>query len=129
MRKLRRRKIFGRRELIQKEKVSEDQSSILVIVGREDTGELEAQIRGSRHAWDVRLISVDALVRLMTIRQDVDDPATEAQIRSLLVPREYTRVDEIIDVVFATTEDLLEEAPPEEDEQGNRVARPASRQC
>lgn len=37
-------------------------SSILVVVGREDTGELEAQVRGSRHAWDIRLISTDALV-------------------------------------------------------------------
>jgi hypothetical protein len=39
-------------------------SSILIIVGREDTGELEAQIRGSRHAWDIRLISADALLRV-----------------------------------------------------------------
>ncbi len=34
-------------------------SSILLIVGREDTGELEAQVRGSRHAWDMRLIIHD----------------------------------------------------------------------
>jgi hypothetical protein len=114
-----------RRELIKSERISEDRSSILVIVGREDTGELEAQIRGSRHAWDVRLISIDALVRLLRIRQTVDDPAAEAQIRSLLVPTEYTRVDEIIDLVFSTTEDLLEESPPEEGEgdggQGGRA--------
>jgi len=88
----------------------------LVVVGREDTGEIEAQIRGSRHAWDVRLISIDALARLMQIRQEVDDPTTEARIRSLLVPREYTRVDEIIDLVFSTTEDLLEEAPHDQEE-------------
>ncbi|GAG54133.1 unnamed protein product, partial [marine sediment metagenome] len=96
-------------------------------VGREDTGELEAQIRGSRHAWDVRLISIDALVRLLHIRQEIDDPATEAQIRSLLVPREYTRVDEIIDLVFSTTADLLEETPPgerDDDEGQGRSAVP-----
>jgi hypothetical protein len=29
----------------------------LIVVGRQDTGELEAQMRGSRHAWDIRLIS------------------------------------------------------------------------
>lgn len=104
-----------RRDLIRKGRISEESSSILIIVGREDTGELEAQIRGSRHAWNVRLISVDALVRLLKIRQEVDDPVTEAQIRSLLIPREYTRVDEIIDLVFSTTEDLLEEASPDDD--------------
>ena len=105
-----------RRNLIRRDHISEDTSSILVIVGREDTGELEAQIRGSRHAWDVRLISIDALIRLLRIRQEVDDPVTETQIRSLLVPREYTRVDEIIDLVFSATEDRLQENPPAQDE-------------
>jgi len=101
-----------RRALIRERAFSEDCSSILVVVGREDTGELEAQIRGSRYAWDVRLISVDALLRLLDIRQEVDDPTTEARIRSLLVPHEYTRVDQIIDLVFSTAEDLRDEEPP-----------------
>ena len=109
-----------RRDLVKKNRITEESSSILIVVGREDTGELEAQIRGSRHAWDVRLISIDALVSLMKIRQEVDDPNTESRIRSLLVPREYTRVDEIIDLVFSTAEDLLEETPPDaEDEEAN----------
>ena len=95
-----------RSELIKAGQISEEKSSILLVVGREDTGELEAQIRGSRFAWDVRLISVDALIRLLRIRQEVEDPATESKIRSLLVPREYTRLDEIIDLVFSTTEDV-----------------------
>jgi hypothetical protein len=34
-------------------------ASTLIIVGREDTGALEAQIRGSRYAWEMRLISID----------------------------------------------------------------------
>jgi hypothetical protein len=42
--------------------------SILIVVGREDTGELEAQIRGSRHAWDIRLISADALIKLVQLK-------------------------------------------------------------
>lgn len=102
-----------RRALIKKNRITEEDSSILVVVGREDTGEIEAQIRGSRHAWDVRLISIDALVRLMQIRQEVDDPNTECRIRSLLVPREYTRVDEIIDLAFSAAEELLEEETPD----------------
>ncbi len=102
-----------RRRLMKAERLIDEASSILVIVGREDTGELEAQIRGSRHAWDVRLISIDALIRLMKIRQELDDPGAEARIRSLLVPHEYTRVDEIIDLVFSTTEDILEEGAEE----------------
>ena len=114
-----------RRRLIEQGRIREDTSSILVIVGREDTGELEAQIRGSRHAWDVRLISIDALLRLMKIRQELDDPGAEARIRSLLIPREYTRVDEIIDLVFSTTEDILEESPVDlaEDEDSTRLEK------
>lgn len=112
-----------RRRLIKAGRISEDQSSILIIVGREDTGELEAQIRGSRYAWDVRLISIDALLRLMKIRQDLDSPSVEARIREVLVPREYTRVDEIIDVVFSTAEDILEETP---EELGGRVESEAA---
>ena len=34
----------------------------------------------------------------------------------MLVPREYTRVDEIIELVFSTTEDLLEEGLPDPEE-------------
>jgi hypothetical protein len=64
----------------------------------------------------------------MKIRQEVDDPLTEARIRALLVPREYTRVDEIIELVFSTAEDLLEEEPPEsestaEDDANERIPR------
>ena len=39
-------------------------ASILIVVGREDTGALEAQVRGSRFAWDIRLISVERLIKL-----------------------------------------------------------------
>lgn len=100
-----------RRSLIKLGRIIEEKSSILIIVGREDTGELESQIRGSRHAWDVRLISIDALLRLMRIRQDLESPSAETRIREVLIPREYTRVDEIIDLVFSAAEDILEEAP------------------
>lgn len=81
-------------------------SSILIVVGRTDTGELEAQVRGSRHAWDIRLISVDALVNLVRIKERADSQETIAKIRQLLTPLEYTRLDELVDVVFATTQDV-----------------------
>jgi hypothetical protein len=104
--------------------------SILIVVGREDTGELEAQVRGSQHAWDIRLISADALIKLVELKEDADGPETGRKIRSLLTPMEYTRLDEMIDVMFTTAKDVessadvdlgkTEEAPPTEDQ-----ARPA----
>jgi hypothetical protein len=100
-----------RRELIAGGRFAEDRSSILVVVGRQDTGDLEAQIRGSRHAWDVRLISVDALLRLMFVKEHIDDPATIHRISGILRPREFTRLDEIVDVVFSTTEEAVDREP------------------
>ncbi len=96
-----------RRELIRSAEISDDKSSLLIVVGRQDTGDLEAQIRGSRHAWDVRLISVDALLRLLKVRGSVDDPSIATKISQILIPREYTRVDGIIDVVFSAAEETL----------------------
>jgi hypothetical protein len=97
-----------RRDLITENRCDEEHSSILIVVGRQDTGDLEAQIRGSRHAWDVRLISVDALLRLMFLKERVDDPATIRRICDILKPREFTRLDEIVDVVFSATEEAAE---------------------
>lgn len=80
-------------------------SSILVVVGREDTGAIEAQIRGSRFAWDIRLIGADRLGNLLEIRERSEDDRTERQIQELLKPFEYTKVDKIIDVVFIAAQD------------------------
>lgn len=80
--------------------------SVLIIVGRSDTGELEAQVRGSRHAWDIRLISVDSLFNLVRVKESTDSSETIAMIRRLLTPVEYTRLDALVDVVFTTTQDV-----------------------
>jgi hypothetical protein len=81
-------------------------SSILIVVGREDTGALEAQVRGSRYAWEMRLISVEGLIKLVQIKEKSDDPGTLLQIRQLLQPFEYTKIDRIIDVIFTTAADV-----------------------
>jgi hypothetical protein len=90
-------------------KVKNELSSMLIIVGRQDTGDLEAQIRGSRHAWDIRLISVDGLLRLMTLKEEVEDPRTLQKIHNILFPMEFTKLDEIVNLVFFTAEDLKQD--------------------
>lgn len=97
-----------RKTLIKENLISENESSILIIVGRKDTGDLEAQIRGSRFAWDIRLISVEALVRLMFLKQEVEDPKIVKRIYDILIPREFTKLDEIIEILFSTAEDIKE---------------------
>ena len=102
-----------RRALIAAGQVDADRSSMLVVVGRQDTGDLEAQIRGSKHAWDLRLISVDALGHLLHVKEDVEEPGTAEKIRSVLVPHEYTRLDDIIDLIFTTTADVQQDVEEE----------------
>ncbi len=91
--------------LVAEGKVSKS-ASILIVVGREDTGALEAQIRGSRHAWDIRLISVESFIKLVQVRAKSDDPSTVRQIHQLLRPFEYTKVDKIIEILFRTAQDV-----------------------
>ncbi len=95
-----------RQRLIDEARISEKASSILVVVGRKDTGGLEAQTRGSRHAWDIRLISIEALLKLMKVKENLSDAGTVSQIQEILKPLEYTRVDRLIDIIFTTSEDL-----------------------
>ena len=95
-----------RRKLIEEQRISKENSSILIVVGRQDTGDLEAQIRGSRHAWDIRLLSTDSLIKLLTLKETLNDTKTIQQINELLKPREYTRIDKLIELIFLTSKDL-----------------------
>jgi hypothetical protein len=103
-----------RLNLVSKQKISKN-SSILIVVGRKDTGDLEAQIRGSRHAWDIRLISTDAIASLMKVRENLNDAKTIQQINEVLKPQEYTRIDRLIDVIFTTTQDAKTDEPQDEE--------------
>lgn len=94
-----------RQRLVEEQTIS-TRSSILIVVGRQDTGELESQVRGSRHAWDVRLISAESLSKLVRLKESSDEIQTGQKIRSLLNPFEYTRVDELVDVLFTTVADV-----------------------
>ncbi len=79
-------------------------SSILFVVGREDTGSLEAQVRGSKHAWTIRLISTDALGQLVSLKEN-SKPGTVDKVHDVLIPFEYTKLDKIIEIAFTVAED------------------------
>ncbi len=66
-------------------KISKD-SSVLIVVGRQDTGDLEAQVRGSKHAWTIRIISADALATLVTLKENTEQPNSVERIHELLIP-------------------------------------------
>jgi hypothetical protein len=104
-----------RSRLVEEGKIDKEKSSILIVVGRHDTGDLEAQIRGSRHAWDIRLLSTDSLLKLLSLKETLNDTKTIQQITELLKPREFTRIDRLIELIFVTSQDLKIETPNEEE--------------
>lgn len=96
--------------------VVQAEPSVLIVVGRQDTGDLEAQVRGSKHAWQVRLVSIESLTRLMSVREEISEATFVQKVRRILFPFEYTRVDEIIDLVFETQREVEEKiVEPEAD--------------
>jgi hypothetical protein len=95
-----------RTKLIAENKIEQDKSSMLIIVGRNDTGELEAQIRGSKHAWDIRILSTDSLIRLLRIKESLSDESTAQKISIALRPYEFTRVDQLIELLFLAIKDV-----------------------
>jgi hypothetical protein len=108
-------KLAAYRERLVSENAADRSATLLIVVGREDTGALEAQVRGSRYAWDRKMISIEGLIKLVQIKEKSDDPATLMQIRQRLQPFEYTKVDRIIDVIFTTALDVAEQETQEED--------------
>lgn len=94
-------------------------SPILLVIGRNDTQSLEAQVRGSQHAWSMRLISIDSLCKLMEVNINSQSSEVTDKIHQLLKPFDYTRLDRIVDVIFTTAEDRKQiEETNLEDEDG-----------
>ena len=82
------------------------------MVGRQDTGDLEAQVRGSKHAWTFRIISAESLEKLVALKENTE-LASVSKIHGLLIPFEYTRLDKIIDIAFTVAEDATTVAASE----------------
>jgi len=97
-----------------------ESSSMLIVVGRQDTGDLEAQIRGSRFAWDMRVISVDALLRMLKLKEEVEDPSLLKRIHDILLPHEFTRLDPIIEIAFAAVADVKQNAETVDDDENQK---------
>jgi hypothetical protein len=85
------------------------ESPILMVIGRNDTQSLEAQVRGSKHAWSIRIISIEALIKLMMVNINSQSDEVTDKIHTLLTPFEYTRLDRIVDIIFTTSEDRQEQ--------------------
>jgi hypothetical protein len=50
------------------------------------------------------------------LKEDLQDPITVHRIHQLLVPREFTRLDQIVELLFSTAADVRQEDAPGEEE-------------
>lgn len=122
-----------RDRLVEENRIPKE-TPILIVIGRNDTSSLEAQVRGSRHAWSMRIVGIDALIKLMEVNLSTSSDDVTEKIHTILRPFEYTRIDQIVDVVFTTVEDkeqqIEEEIPPTElvEEQGRRTQQRTPRE-
>ena len=99
--------IGGYREsLIESNEIDAKKSSVLIVLGRQDTGALEAQIRGSKYTLDIRLIGIDALFQLLDVKGNLREPSTMHRIVEILKPIEYIRVDKLVRIIFPTAQDI-----------------------
>lgn len=118
-------KICGYNKKIAHGLVSADANlNTLIVVGCQDTGDLEAQIRGSKHAWSARLVSVESLIKLMFINEDLGQSGLQDKVRRILLPFEYTGVDNIVDLVFEAQQEtetkVVAEADSDDDDDKER---------
>jgi len=104
-----------RDELARSGRIVKEKSSILIVVGQldEDTTDLEAQVRGSRYTWDIRLVSLAALFKMVALKNSTDNPSSARLLRGILVPREYTKLDSLLDIVSFVAQDVSEEEAEE----------------
>lgn len=87
--------LLGYSSKVQFEFELEEPPSILLVVGRIDTGDIEAQIRGSRADDRISVISADSLLSLAVAMGELSNGPASEGLRSVLLPRDYTRLDEL----------------------------------
>ena len=91
--------------------------SVLLVAGHGDMDNLAMQIRGSPHAWHMRVIGVDALLDIAEIKERVEAP-TFRRFHEILVPKEFIHLDEVVELFLSTAS----EASDEEDEAARMAA-------
>ena len=96
-------KLIEYSERVQKEHDLGKAPPVLIVVGRQDTGDLESQIRGCRADDRISIISAEKLLHLTDTALEIGDGPAISAIRTILTPRDYTRIDTICDVITTAT--------------------------
>ena len=89
-----------RDKLILDKMIDKEYSSILVVLGREDKGKITNYIKGDEGAPYTRSISTQSLFELVKLYTEKNEVKVQNQIFKLLMPRDYTLLDNLIELIF-----------------------------
>ncbi len=114
-----------RAKLTQQNLVSKIDSSCLIVVGRQDTDGLEAQLRGSEYNKEMRIVSLAALFDALELFEQLDDPTLVNRLIGVFKPKEYTRIDDIIALAnqFADDRSVITNTPNNPEGDGNKLPK------
>lgn len=99
--------IVGYREkLISDKLITKNNSSILIVLGRDDKGVLTNFIKGSDEAAYIRAISTQALFGLVKKYGEGKNDSIQHQILNLLFPQDYMLLDNLVDLIFPQNQSL-----------------------
>lgn len=101
-----------RKKLIEHGKISAN-SSILIVVGTGDPTGIENAVLGSQYARGIRIVSADALAKLVQIKEN-GDTALVSRIHDLFIPFPLVKLDRVIEIAFTAAEEA--KASAEEDQ-------------
>lgn len=90
-----------RQKLINSGEVSEKDSSILLVVGQKETNTIVNTITGSKYKWNMSVIGVDSLLKIVEKRDKEDDVEIyDKQISNILKLEENVDMDKLIEITF-----------------------------
>lgn len=89
-----------RDKLIRQGVTTREKSSVLIVLGRDEKNTVPSLVRGSRYREEMRVISTKALYDLLCIYEKGHSDTVKHQIMQLLKPHDYTRLDNLVSLVF-----------------------------
>ncbi len=106
-----------RDKLISENKISKKKCSVLIVFGRDDKGGLSNTAKGSDEAKNIRLISANALFQMVKLYFESSSAMIKKQISSLLQPKDYFVLDNLVELVFPQTDADIPEIPDVDDDE------------
>ena len=110
-----------RDKLIAENKIAKKKCSILIVFGRDEKGGLSNTAKGSDDAKNIRLISSNALFQMVKLYVSSSSQTIKKQISSLLQPRDYFVLDNLVELVFPQTDPDIPDIVECDDEDANDI--------